>query len=129
MTEPSNPLLAAGLPDFERIAPEHAVPAIETRLGEYQCLIDAVESRELPAAPETIAREVVVDDAPLGVQLTHAAADDASPSASSSESSSTDDCDFEDLDWESEGELDPGAAATGTGCQLARNNFYARIIS
>ena len=63
MTEPSNPLLAAGLPDFERIAPEHAVPAIETRLGEYQCLIDAVESRELPAAPETIAREVVVDDA------------------------------------------------------------------
>jgi len=63
MTETTNPLLAEGLPDFERIAPEHAVPAIEARLAEYQHLIDAVESGDIRPSPETIAREVLADDA------------------------------------------------------------------
>src|SRR6056297_618390 len=63
MTEATNPLLAEGLPVFETITPDHALPAIEARLGDYQRLIDAIESGELPANPETIAREVLVDDA------------------------------------------------------------------
>jgi len=63
MNAPANPLLEDGLPDFERIEPEHAVPAIDARLDDYRRLIDAVESGELPASPGTIAREVLVDDA------------------------------------------------------------------
>ena len=63
MTETTNPLLADGLPPFDRITPEDALPAIEARLGEYQRLIDAIESGEMPATSDTIAREVCVDDA------------------------------------------------------------------
>jgi len=59
----ANPLLEDGLPDFERIMPDHALPAIETRLGEYQRLIDAIAAGEMPATPEAIAREVLADDA------------------------------------------------------------------
>lgn len=63
MTENSNPLFADGLPAFDEITPDHAIPAIETRLAEYQHLIDAIESGEISASRETVAREVLADDA------------------------------------------------------------------
>ena len=63
MTETRNPLLAEGLPRFDTITPDHAVPAIERCLDDYQRLIDAVERGEMPANPDTIAREVLADDA------------------------------------------------------------------
>jgi len=42
---PSNPLLAAGLPRFNRVQPEHALPAIQTRLAEYRRVIEGIERR------------------------------------------------------------------------------------
>ncbi len=42
-TEP-NPLLAAGLPRFAAVRPEHALPAVEQRLAEYRALIGRIES-------------------------------------------------------------------------------------
>jgi len=58
-----NPLLEPGLPKFSGIRPKHAVAAVEHRLVDYQGLIDAVESGEMPASSETITREVLADDA------------------------------------------------------------------
>ena len=43
-TAENNPLLAAGLPRFGAIQPEHALPAIEQRLTEYRALIERIES-------------------------------------------------------------------------------------
>jgi len=41
MQSPSNPLLADGeLPDFPAISPEHALPAIESVLADYQAEVD-----------------------------------------------------------------------------------------
>jgi len=58
-----NPLLKPGLPDFPSIRPEHALPAVETRLGQYQQLLDEVESGAAPAGVDTLVREIVADDA------------------------------------------------------------------
>jgi oligopeptidase A len=58
-----NPLLREGLPEFPDIRPEHALPAIETRLADYRQLIADIESGRAPPTPETIAREVRADDA------------------------------------------------------------------
>jgi len=63
MKHSDNPLLAEGLPRFDTIAPEHAVPAIEARLAEYQGLIDAIETGDRPADISTVAEEVRADDA------------------------------------------------------------------
>ncbi|MEX0915604.1 MAG: M3 family metallopeptidase [Wenzhouxiangellaceae bacterium] len=63
MNNSRNPLLADGLPAFDAIEPEHALPAIEARLADYQRLVDEIEAGDLPAAVETIAREVRADDA------------------------------------------------------------------
>ena len=60
---PQNPLLADGLPEFDRIRPEHAVPAVEQRLLEYRQLIERIEAGDLIAGPELIAAEVLADDA------------------------------------------------------------------
>jgi len=38
-----NPLLAAGLPAFSKIRPEHALPAVERRLEEYRQVIASIE--------------------------------------------------------------------------------------
>jgi oligopeptidase A len=39
----ANPLLAGtGLPDFPRIQPAHVLPAIETRIAEYEAVVDSV---------------------------------------------------------------------------------------
>ncbi len=43
MTE-SNPLLAAGMPRFADVRPEHALPAIEQRLAEYRRVIEQIET-------------------------------------------------------------------------------------
>jgi oligopeptidase A len=58
-----NPLLADTLPAFPDIRPEHALPAIETRLAEYRAVLDDIESGRAPPAPETLTREVLADDA------------------------------------------------------------------
>jgi oligopeptidase A len=42
--EQTNPLLAAGLPHFADVRPEHALPAIEQRLAEYRRVIERIES-------------------------------------------------------------------------------------
>ena len=62
-TERENPLLETGLPRFEAIGPQHAVPAVEARLAEYQALIEAIESGERTADITTVAAEVRADDA------------------------------------------------------------------
>ncbi|NKI34913.1 M3 family metallopeptidase [Wenzhouxiangella sp. XN79A] len=62
MTE-TNPLLEPGLPRFDAVRPEHALPAVERRLAEYQALLDAIERGERDATPETLADEVRADDA------------------------------------------------------------------
>ncbi len=59
----TNPLLDAGLPRFDAVRPEHALPAVENRLADYQRLIEAIEDGRLPAAPDTLADEVRADDA------------------------------------------------------------------
>ncbi len=62
-TEP-NPLLASGLPAFDRIAPEHAPPAIEQRLGEYRALITHIESLgEAVDYASVVAAETEADNA------------------------------------------------------------------
>ena len=51
-----NPLLhAAELPDFAAIAPEHAVPAVEEVLAEYQAQVDALVAIEHPTWDSLIA--------------------------------------------------------------------------
>ena len=62
-TERKNPLLETGLPRFDAIGPQHALPAVEARLAEYQALIEAIESGERTADISTVADEVRVDDA------------------------------------------------------------------
>ena len=62
-SERENPLLETGLPRFEAIGPQHAIPAVEARLAEYQALVEAIETGERPADIDTIAEEVRVDDA------------------------------------------------------------------
>jgi len=60
-----NPLLLDGLPNFETISAEHAVPAVEQRLAEYQALLDELTDQP-PAEDERIPwieREVLADDA------------------------------------------------------------------
>ena len=62
-TERENPLLETGLPRFEAIGPQHAVPAVDARLAEYRALIEAIESGERTADVTTVAAEVCADDA------------------------------------------------------------------
>jgi len=63
MTDQPNPLLNSDLPKFSAIGPEHAVPAIEARLAEYQALIDDIEAGRRAGSVETITEEVRRDDA------------------------------------------------------------------
>ncbi|MFO7764757.1 MAG: M3 family metallopeptidase [Wenzhouxiangellaceae bacterium] len=63
MNPSDNPLLADGLPRFDAIAPEHAVPAVDARLDDYRRLIDTIADGDLPADIDTIAEEVRADDA------------------------------------------------------------------
>ncbi|MBY6204906.1 M3 family metallopeptidase [Halomonas denitrificans] len=58
-----NPLLDTGLPRFDDVRPDHALPAIEARLADYQRLIDGIGQGRLPPTPDTIADEVRADDA------------------------------------------------------------------
>ena len=58
-----NPLLDTGLPRFDEVRPDHALPAIEARLADYQRLIDGIGEGRLPATPDTLADEVRADDA------------------------------------------------------------------
>ncbi|MEE4295119.1 MAG: M3 family metallopeptidase, partial [Wenzhouxiangella sp.] len=53
---PSNPLLAGGLPRFGAIRPEHAVEALKQRLDEYQIVID-----QIAAEPESVDYASVVE--------------------------------------------------------------------
>jgi oligopeptidase A len=63
MTDESNPLLNPGLPDFPSIRPVHALPAVESRLAEYQLLLDEIDNGTAPASVDTLVREIVADDA------------------------------------------------------------------
>jgi oligopeptidase A len=67
MAEPENPLLGPGLPRFEAIEPDHAMPAIEQRLAEYGTLLRRIEAGTLPpSADDAIAAvlaEIRADDA------------------------------------------------------------------
>ncbi|MEN1728372.1 MAG: M3 family metallopeptidase [Pseudomonadota bacterium] len=56
----SNPLLALGLPRFQTIRAEHALPAVEQRLAEYRELIARIEQM-IKARPEAVSYETVVD--------------------------------------------------------------------
>lgn len=58
-----NPLLETGLPRFDAVRPDHALPAIEARLADYQDLIDAIGDGRRPATADTLADEVRADDA------------------------------------------------------------------
>ncbi len=58
-----NPLLETGLPRFDAVRPDHALPAVEARLADYQDLIDAIGDGQRPATPDTLADEVRADDA------------------------------------------------------------------
>ena len=60
-----NPLLAEGLPAFDAIRPEHALPAVEQRLADYQQLLDDLAEMDLSGESPLawITREVLVDDA------------------------------------------------------------------
>lgn len=61
--ELDNPLLDPGLPRWSAIRPQHAVPAVEQRLAEYQALLDEIESGARSASVATITEEVRRDDA------------------------------------------------------------------
>jgi oligopeptidase A len=58
-TDP-NPLLADGLPAFQSIRPEHALPAIEQRLDEYRQLIARIEAM-MATSPRSLSYASVVD--------------------------------------------------------------------
>ena len=59
-----NPLLAAGLPRFAEIRPEHALPAIEQRLGEYGELLANIGARtEPPDYAAIVESETLADTA------------------------------------------------------------------
>ncbi|MGY6554078.1 MAG: M3 family metallopeptidase [Wenzhouxiangella sp.] len=59
-----NPLLAAGLPRFAAILPEHAVPAVEQRLSEYRHLLDQIAAAQQPAEYGAIVEaETLADNA------------------------------------------------------------------
>ncbi|MGB0514052.1 MAG: UvrD-helicase domain-containing protein [Wenzhouxiangellaceae bacterium] len=58
-----NPLLESGLPRFGEIRAEHAEPAIDLRLAEYQALLDELKA-DAPEDPAAfIRREILADDA------------------------------------------------------------------
>ena len=59
-----NPLLAAGLPRFADIRPEHALPAIEQRLSEYRELLARIAASPKPADYATVIEaETLADNA------------------------------------------------------------------
>ncbi len=62
-TENDNPLLAPGLPRFASIRPEHAVPAIEQRLGEYRRVIETIEQLDQPDYSGVVDAETLADEA------------------------------------------------------------------
>ncbi len=63
-TEETNPLLAAGLPRFASVRPEHALPAIEQRLAEYRALIEGIEDEdEAPDYARVVEAETLADNA------------------------------------------------------------------
>ena len=60
----NNPLLADGLPAFEKIRPEHAVPAVKQRLDEYRRLIERIEALgEVADHDSVVVAETLVDNA------------------------------------------------------------------
>jgi oligopeptidase A len=59
-----NPLLSPGLPRFSDVRPEHALPAIETRLSEYRDLLARIASAtEAPDYDSVVAAESLADNA------------------------------------------------------------------
>ena len=62
-TENDNPLLAPGLPRFDAIRPEHALPAIEQRLAEYRRVIAEIEQLDDPDYASVVEAETLADDA------------------------------------------------------------------
>ncbi|TVS12000.1 MAG: M3 family peptidase [Wenzhouxiangella sp.] len=60
----SNPLLDAGLPRFDAIGPEHALPALEQRLQTYRELIERIAAQtEAPDYAGVVEAETLADDA------------------------------------------------------------------
>ena len=60
----SNPLLDAGLPRFDAIGPEHALPALEQRLQDYRELLERIAARSgSPDYAEVVEAETLADDA------------------------------------------------------------------
>ncbi|MGY6631983.1 MAG: M3 family metallopeptidase [Wenzhouxiangella sp.] len=58
----NNPLLAAGLPRFDAIKPEHAEPALNHRLSDYRALIDQLtEADAAPGFAELVEGEALAD--------------------------------------------------------------------
>ena len=63
----SNPLLDfAGLPAFDRIAPEHVAPAVDALLARADVALDAVTAPDFPARWDAIARVLDVATEELG---------------------------------------------------------------
>ena len=63
----SNPLLDfAGLPAFDRIAPEHVAPAVDALLARADAALDAVTAPDFPARWDAIARVLDVATEELG---------------------------------------------------------------
>ncbi|NDY96504.1 M3 family metallopeptidase [Wenzhouxiangella limi] len=70
-TEHTNPLLAAGLPRFASVRPEHALPAIEQRLADYRALIERIEAgTEAPDYAGVVEAETLADNALAAVWST-----------------------------------------------------------
>lgn len=59
MNDTDNPLLAPGLPAFDRIRPEHAAPAIDHLLTVYRDLLDRAGD---PAPADFVRAEILADD-------------------------------------------------------------------
>jgi len=63
MSGTDNPLLAQDLPRFGDIRAEHAAPAIDLRLAEYQALLDELDTGAPDDPAAFIRREILADDA------------------------------------------------------------------
>ncbi|MFW5815872.1 MAG: M3 family metallopeptidase [Wenzhouxiangella sp.] len=70
-TASTNPLLAAGLPRFADVGPEHALAAIEQRLAEYRAVIERIEAAtEAPDYAGVVEAETLADNALASVWST-----------------------------------------------------------
>ena len=62
---PENPLLSSGLPQFEKIQPSHAKPAIERLIAQYEAVINEITALEPSALDydQVVWAEAIADEA------------------------------------------------------------------